>query len=193
MHSLLCHLLARHLSQVVISDEPEYGTTELASVNIRHHTIYSHATARFNYTTYDIRRDDDTINPRTRRDVMFRACDDSQRPFWYGRVIGIYHANVYFGGDCDTKRVDFLFVRWFGHDPDWTGGPRTLRLDLIGWVPENDPSGAFGFVDPARVVRACHLIPAFVHGKTTQLLRSSSTWDTPSGDWVNYYVSRSAL
>lgn len=92
-----------------------------------------------------------------------------------------------------TLSVDLLYVRWFGRDPDWKGGPAIIRLDRIGWVPEDDPSGAFGFVesvDPSRVVRACHLIPAFALGKTTRLLRLSQTWDTLSGDWINYYVSR---
>lgn len=124
---------------------------------------------------------------------MLRACDDAQHPFWYARVIGIYHANVFFGHNsgCRLEQVDLLYVRWFGRDPDWKGGPATLRLDRIGWVPEDDPSGAFGFVNPSRVVRACHLIPAFALGKTTRLLRVSQTWDTLSGDWINYYVSRS--
>ncbi len=193
-HGLLCDLLARHLGQVSIGDEPEYSDTMLANVDIQHNTIFSHAIARFNYTTYDVRRDNDSINCKTtRRDIMLRACDDSQHPFWYARVFGIYHANTYFGHTRRPERVEFFFVRWFGLDPDWKGGPASLRLDRIGWVPENDPSGAFGFVDPARVVRACHLIPAFAHGKTTQLVRSSQTRDTLSGDWVNYYVSRLVL
>ena len=160
--------------------------------------IYAHATARINYTTYDIKHDFDVINCKTgRRDVMLNACDDvpTQHPFWYARVFGIYHANVYFGGPlkCRSERVDFFFVRWFGHDPDWKGGPAACRLDRIGWVPEHDNSGAFGFLDPARVIRACHLIPAFSEGKTARLLTPSQMWDSRSGDWVNYYVSRSVV
>jgi len=128
---------------------------------------------------------------------MLRACDDaqSQHPFWYARVLGIYHANVYFG-ECfrsHPERIEFLFVRWFGHDPDCAGGPAAHRLDRIGWVPEHDASGAFGFLDPACVLRACHLIPAFAEGKTTRLLGPSRMRDSQSGDWVNYYVSRSVL
>ena len=160
--------------------------------------IYSHATARINYTTYDIKRDVDVINCNTgHRDVMLKACDDipTQHPFWYARVLGIYHANVYFGGPLKNRleRIDFFFVRWFGYDPDWKGGPATRRLDRIGWVPEHDASGAFGFLNPAYVVRACHLIPTFSEGKTTRLLASSKMWDSHSGDWVNYYVSRSVV
>lgn len=37
--------------------------------------------------------------------------------------------------------------------------------DHIGFVPEHD-NDAFGFVDPAQVLCACHLIPAFAYDKT---------------------------
>jgi hypothetical protein len=126
---------------------------------------------------------------------MLRACDDARHPFWYARVLGIYHANVFFGPDFNAQpeRVEFFFVWWFGRDPDWQGGPGTCRLDRIGWVPENDPSGTFGFLDPARVIRACHLIPAFCYGKMTHLLSASQARDSLTGDWVNHYVSRYVL
>ena len=60
---------------------------------------------------------------------MLRACDDAQHPFWYARVIGFYHANVFFerkSHECRPEPVDFLFVRWLGRDPDWKGGPAML-------------------------------------------------------------------
>lgn len=192
-NNLLSHLLARHLHQVTVSDEPAYTSTELANVKIQYNTIFSHATTTLNYTAYDVTQDHDSINCNTsRRDIMLRACDDAHHPFWYARVLGIYHANTYIGPNSGNRpeRMDFLFVRWFGRDPDWQGGPGTCRLDRIGWVPENDPSGAFGFLNPARVIRACHLIPAFSYGKTAQLLSPSQARDFPTADWVNYYVSR---
>jgi hypothetical protein len=192
-NNLLSHLLARHLHQVTVSDEPKYSTAELANVKIQVNTIFSHATATLNFTTYDVIQDHDSINVnKYRRDVMLRTCDDASHQFWYARVIGIYHANVFFGPDFNAQpeRVEFFFVRWFGRDPEWQGGPGTCQLDRIGWVPENDPSGAFGFLDPARVIRACHLIPAFCYGKTTRLLSASQARDSSAGDWVNYYVSR---
>jgi len=180
---------------VTVSDEPDYTSAELEDVKIQYNTIFSHVTATFHYTAYDMTQDYDSINCNNRngrRDVMLRACDDARHPFWYARVLGIYHANCYFGpnGSSRPDRVEFLFVRWFGRDPDWQGGPRTCRLDQIGWVPEDDPSGAFGFLDPARVIRACHLIPAFAYGKTPHLLHPSQARDFSTGDWVNYYVSR---
>ncbi|KAH9051701.1 hypothetical protein EDB87DRAFT_1571187, partial [Lactarius vividus] len=195
-NNLLSHLLACHLHQSTVSDEPVYTSTELANVKIQHNTIFSHATATFNYTTYDITQDHDSINCNTpHRDVMLRACDDAHHPFWYAQILGIYHANIYFGPffGNQPEHVDFLFIRWFGRDPNWQGGPGTCRLDRIGWVPENNPSGAFGFLNLSHVIQACHLIPAFSCGKTTQLLSPSQARDFVMGDWVNYYVSRYVL
>jgi hypothetical protein len=62
---------------------------------------------------------------------MLRACDDHHHPFWYARVLGIYHANVFFGPNFSSQpeRMEFFFVRWFGRDPDWQGGPSTCKLD----------------------------------------------------------------
>ncbi|EIW76332.1 hypothetical protein CONPUDRAFT_15727, partial [Coniophora puteana RWD-64-598 SS2] len=192
------HLLARYQDEVLVSDEPDYDDTALRNVYLRRDTIYSHATASFNYTTYDVRRDSDTINVNgPRQFVLVKAYEDAPddgsraNPFWYARVLGIYHANVLFRDEITPTRMEFLFVRWLGADPEWTGGPRTQRLDRVGYVPEGDPSGAFGFLDPSQVVRGCHLIPAFSLGYTTSLLRPSKMRDSESkGDWINYYVNR---
>jgi hypothetical protein len=74
MHKLLCHLRAQHLNQDTVSTEPEFSTAELAGIHIQHNTIFSHATTRFNYTTYDVRRDHDVINCNTALcDVMLRV------------------------------------------------------------------------------------------------------------------------
>ena len=166
-------------------------------MTIQHNTIFSHATASLNYAAYDITQDHDSI--KTRCNVMLHACDNGRHPFWYARVLGIYHTNVFFASNTSRQpqglpeRMEFFFVRWFGYEPEWQGGPGMCKLDRIGWVPENDPSGAFGFLDPARAIRACHLIPAFAYGKTTELLQPSQAWDFSTVDWVNYYVSRYVL
>jgi hypothetical protein len=131
----------------------------------------------------------------TRRDVMLRAGHNAlpvgAHPFWYARVLGIYHANVYFGDRFEShpQRIDFMFVRWFKYDLTWQGGPGNRRLDRLSWVPGHS-SRAFGFLDPACVVRACHLVPEFARGLTTCLLGPSQMRDLPSGDWANHYVSR---
>ncbi len=124
--------------------------------------------------------------------VMSNDDDPDSHPFWYARVLGIYHANVMDAGarSPKAKRMEFLWVRWFGMDPEWSGGPSTLRLDRVGYIPEHDESGAFGFVDPSHVLRACHLIPAFNLGKTDTLLSYSTMRDFHDGDWTNYYIMR---
>ncbi|EJD46540.1 hypothetical protein AURDEDRAFT_44685, partial [Auricularia subglabra TFB-10046 SS5] len=117
---------------------------------------------------------------------------DNAHPFWYAKVLGIFHVDVSQESICPKPtRQDVLFVRWFGCDPEFAGGWKARRLDRIGFIPASDPD-AFGFVDPAIVIRACHLIPAFAHGRTTDLLGPSSIRDHPDGDWRYYYVDRFA-
>ncbi|KAJ7579392.1 hypothetical protein C8J56DRAFT_1169724 [Mycena floridula] len=198
IRNLKSYLLAFAHDRDNIGQELDYSDEDLNLIDLKYDSIYSHATAAFNYTSCDVRREQDTLNVGTaRRDIMVLANEDESdsqsHPFWYARVIGIYHANVLYGHEHPRieERVEFLWVRWFGRDPDWIGGPATLRLDRIGFVPEEDPSAAFGFLSPKHVLRACHLIPAFVDGKTTGLLSPSKFRDSSlEGDWTNYYVNR---
>ncbi|TFK59842.1 hypothetical protein BDN72DRAFT_780189 [Pluteus cervinus] len=201
---LKAHLLADHQKLPFTGESAVFSEQELFQVRIQHNMIYSHATAGFNYTTYDIRREQDKIHVTKRLDgtsvyisercdVMLHADEDGKaneepHPYWYARVLGIYHAQVFFPGVSRPKRVDFLYVRWFGRDMEWNGGPRALRLDRLGFVPANDPD-AFGFISPSVVIRACHLVPAFALGRTTRLLGNSWARDD-NGDWENYYVMR---
>jgi len=84
--------------------------------------VYQHKLSRFHFTTYDVRRGTDIINPRTsRRDVMLLAHNEgrsadssSSHHFLYVRVLGAYHANVIYTGlgmrDYEARRLDFLWV-----------------------------------------------------------------------------------
>ncbi|KAK0232203.1 hypothetical protein EDD85DRAFT_735974, partial [Armillaria nabsnona] len=83
-----------------------------------------------------------------------------------------------------------LWVRWYGTEPGYRWGFKSARLPKIGFVPEDD-EGAFGFVDPSLVLRACHLTPVFSAGRTRTLLDFSPSAARHPGedkDWVNYYV-----
>ncbi|KAG1823079.1 hypothetical protein DFJ58DRAFT_738932 [Suillus subalutaceus] len=75
---------------------------------------------RVNYTTYDLRRAQDSLNPRTHADIMVLARDqEDSHPYWYARVIGVFHVNTRYmrpGAHPSIKRVDFLWVRWFARD-----------------------------------------------------------------------------
>ncbi|KAI0247482.1 hypothetical protein BJV78DRAFT_1102516, partial [Lactifluus subvellereus] len=66
------------------------------TVRILGERLYRHKTFRVNYTTYDIQRDGDTINPQTYPDIMVKSPEmgAGAQPYWYARVIGIFHAMV---------------------------------------------------------------------------------------------------
>ena len=146
-----------------------------------------------------MRRAQDSLNPRTHADFMVLAheddeCADSGQPqaYWYGRIIGIFHAFVRHTGPLSTaseaERVDFLWVRWLGQDPNHRSGFKAKRLPRVGFVPSDD--GAFGFLDPKEIVRAVHLMPAFAHGKTKSLLGPSIVRHPKDQDqdWQYFYV-----
>ena len=147
-----------------------------------------------------MRRDQDVLKPHNHADFMILASEDQTNyPYWYGRIIGIFHANVVYNGEESTQRSDkpqkmqFLWVWWFGRDlgSRYRDGWRARHLPRIGFVPHDDP-GAFGFLDPSLVVRAIHAIPAFSLGRTDLLLPSPSvarlTQDKDE-DWAMYYVN----
>jgi hypothetical protein len=139
------------------------------------------------------------INPGTsHRDIMLlanRTDDDSRssHPFLYARVLGIYHVNVIYTGegslDYTARRVEFLWVRWFKYDDNRSVDWSDLTIDRIRFPPMTD-EGAFGFVDPKDVLRACHIIPAFARGKAHPDGIGLSMLSHDAEDWSRYYANR---
>ncbi|KAG1842750.1 hypothetical protein DFJ58DRAFT_731909 [Suillus subalutaceus] len=133
---------------------------------------------RVNYTTYDLRRAQDSLNPRTHADIMVLARDqEDSHPYWYARVIGVFHVNTRYmrpGAHPSIKRVDFLWVGFY----------------------DGDDESAFGFLDPDLVVRGVQLIPAFRYQRTTALLGLSIACQAADKDedwdWycINMFVDR---
>ena len=176
---------------------------ERNSVFIQNDRIYRHHLARFNYTTYDVRRDQDVINPGTsHRDIILLANRNggngeahrgSDHPFLYARVLGIYHANVVYTGegmlDYKARRMEFLWVRWFEYSGATSVRWKDLRLDLVHFPPLA-AEGAFGFVDPKDVLRGCHIIPAFSKGRRHTDEVNISRIAQDGKDWIRYYVNR---
>jgi len=166
------HILGRLFNRPYDGDENPFTDEQRRHLTFLNNQIYRHKVLRTNYTSYDLRRCQDLFNPRTQADFMtFFHEDDSQDqeepfPYWFGRILGIFHAKVnYVGLDLpmiQEESVDFLFVRWYGRDE--TGGWRSKKLHRIGFVPGNDLS-AFGFLDPKEIIHAIHLIPAFQYKK----------------------------
>jgi hypothetical protein len=171
--------------------------------------MYQHKQIRFNYTTYDVRRAQDVINPRTSHcNIMVLSHDsddngstgnEQKHKFWYARVLGIYHANVVYVGpgmvDYMPKRLDFLWVRWYqymsrdlGHASGWS----TCKLHKV-YFPPMSTDNSFGFLDPADVLRGCHIIPDFFEGRRYQNRDGGlSGCANDYSDWKQYYVGQYA-
>jgi hypothetical protein len=153
-----------------------------------------------NYTTYDLRRSQDSLNSRTHADIMVLSHEDQNtnpghsHPYWYARIIGTFHAMVQHTGllsrGSEPQHMSFLWIRWYGRDFSHKAGWKAKRLHRIGFVDADDPF-AFGFLDPQSVIRGVHLIPAFNHGRTGDLLQPNSIARTTADgdkDWQFYYV-----
>ena len=171
MNKLKTHLLTRFLGKPFDADEEAYSNAQLAQVIITNNHIYQHQTLRVNYTSYDLRREQDSINLRTNSDIMLLSNEDHDpdedppHPYWYAHVLGIFHARVVYvdpeKGTYLDKEMEFLWVRWYGMDgTSRKFGWEAKNLPRVGFIdPKRDTTMAFGFVDPTLVLRAVHLIP----------------------------------
>ena len=158
--------------------------------------MYQHKVLRVNYTRYDMRHDQDSVNPRTHPDIMMLAPDDATHPYLYARVIGMFHVMAYRTGDdlegnddTEPELIHVLWVRWFDLDPHAPGGFKARRLPRLRWASLDDD--AFGFLSPSQVLRAMHLMPAFAHGQSDRALPGFSVArrdDEDDTDWDYHYV-----
>jgi hypothetical protein len=182
--------------------------TELDSIYFKGDRMYRHNIMRINYTTYDVRRAQDTINPNTDHNTIMllsaSAQDDDSlsHQYVYARVLGVYHVNVIYMGpgmlDYRARRMEFLWVRWFENvddEPVQNGWVRR-QLDRLHFPPLNDES-SFGFIDPSNVLRGSHVIQAFSFGLRhpdaagiSASARDISKSARDSKDWRYYYVNR---
>ena len=185
------HLLSRLESRFEMRstaaecESGRYSFADRSRLDILKDRMYHHQVLRLNYTTYDLRRSQDVINPRTHSDVMLLSAtaeaDDSDRGhrFVYARVIKIFHVNVklHDSNMDDYERLDVLFVRWFTLDESAPGGFTAKRLHRLEFARDSEQQPAFGFVDPTDVIRGSHIIPAFAYGLTSELLGPSIVRD----------------
>ncbi|PPQ85538.1 hypothetical protein CVT26_012745 [Gymnopilus dilepis] len=197
LQKLKDHLLSRLLGHSFDGQEHSYTDEDRDQLEIVNEMLYRHKVIRVNYTSYDLRRSQDSINPRTHADILLLSQDGSH-PYSYARVLGIFHVDVHHHGPHSTTsythRMDLLWVRRFEYDSTYAAGWDARRLHRIQFV-DADQSGAFGFVDPSQVIRGIHLIPAFAHGRTSDLLGPSiaraanKDLDEQDSDWRYYYVN----
>ncbi len=112
-----------------------------------------------NYTTYDLRRAQDSLNPHMHANVMVTAQEDPKERnghlYWYARIVRVFHAYIQHVGPLsknqEPQRVEFLWVCWFGRDMTAPAGFRPRQLHRIGFVDGNDPF-VFGFLDSSQVI-----------------------------------------
>jgi len=188
------HLLSRIRGDAYTGEEIQYSNADRDSVKLQHNRIYRHQVIRINYTTYDMRRCQDTVNAGRpdHANVMVLAHDDDpndSHPYWYARILGIFHAHVSYRGSSPPQKMEFLFVRWFGCDLSYRAGWKARRLHRIGFLTD-DVADAYGFLDPNDIVRATHLIPAFAqddNGIVNLPVGLSSAHSFH--DWVYFYVN----
>ncbi|KAJ6559288.1 hypothetical protein B0H10DRAFT_2240500 [Mycena sp. CBHHK59/15] len=192
------HLLGRLMHPEWSGDGDEFTSEERSKVLLRNDRIYYHKILRVNYTTYDMRRGQDSLNPRTHSDIMMLAPEgDTSHPFSYAQVVGVFHADVVHsvpGASTVPQRMEFLWVRRYRLDCTWRGGFKRKRLHRLEFLPGTDPL-AFGFVNPDEVIRGAHIIPAFSSGTTTELLpadsigRMSREGLNDDEDWRYYFLN----
>lgn len=192
------HVLSRLHGNSRAGEETDFSIEERNKLFFQHERIYRHSVLRINFTTYDVGREQDIVNPQTSKCFIMLYSNEDEKdssqpkhPFWYAEVLGIFHANVRQDtpdGFTPYKLIDFLWVRWLGLDPKFQGKSKVGELDCVGYISSDDPE-AFGFLDPDCVIRVAHLIPVFKHGRTINLCPPSVTRD-PEGDWEYFYVNR---
>jgi hypothetical protein len=122
--------------------------------------------------------------------VLADGDDAESHPFLYGCVLGVYHVNVIYTGpgmlDYRARRLEFVWVRWYDHiKPHGSWSTRTLdQLDFPG-------EGGYDFIDPANIMRGCHIIPAFAQGRSgTNRQGNTEATHAHLRGWNRYYINR---
>ncbi|KAL0563662.1 hypothetical protein V5O48_018402 [Marasmius crinis-equi] len=191
----------------------EYTTSERSNLSLINDCLYPHRILRVNYNTYDRRRSQDSISTRTHPDIIMLnpAAADSEdvHPYLYGQVLAVCHTHVQVRPSVLTKklpvarRMDFLWVRYYELDTTYAAGFGAKRLYRVSFPPASD-TNAFGFLDPADVIRGAHIIPAFDHGaadprtslpswssgRQVEMLTTSGTRERETEDWKYYHINK---
>ncbi|KAF8427567.1 hypothetical protein L210DRAFT_3652625 [Boletus edulis BED1] len=195
MSCLKNHLLSRLLGLDYDGDERTFTLEQRNKIClINTDAVVESKTLHINYTTYDIRWDNDMIRT-TCGGIVMTYSRDEEHPFWYAQVLRAFHLKVLFclgGVSQSIQSMEVLWVRWLGIDMNHKWGFKEARLPKVGYVPDRTDHLLFGFLDPSLVIRGCHLIPAFADGRTHELLRGGETLARQPGDmddWAAFYVN----
>ena len=187
-------MLAHPQNHEYDGEDHKYSATEQNTVQILDNCIYSSKVLQVNFTSYDICREQDSMNPQTNCNVMVLSPESGEdvHPFWYAQVLGVFHGWVLHtdpaAANKSVHKIEFLWVHWLRLIPDRCFGFRQARLPKVGFLPHTD-SLMFGFLDHSLVLWGCHLIPAFADRKTSDLLPvMCSATRSPNEHEVAFYV-----
>ena len=94
------------------ADEVNFTESQRASITFVKNRIYQHKVLRVNYTTYDMRREQDSLNPRTHANIMVLSQEDdlTAHPYWYACIIGIYHTFILHESSPEPILIKFLLI-----------------------------------------------------------------------------------
>ncbi|EIW73876.1 hypothetical protein CONPUDRAFT_68213, partial [Coniophora puteana RWD-64-598 SS2] len=184
------------------NDTVNYTENQLDAVIIDDDRLYEHKTLRINYTTYDIRREQDSVNPRSSRaDIMVLSQDTpgdtDSHPYWYARIMYIFHVNVHFDREDRSKRcqMDIVLVRWLRKDSSYPSGFEARRPHCVSFFPLG-MSACWDFIDPSTIVRGVHLLPVFDADQipspsvpsSASRLHFGTSKTTPIDEYARYYI-----
>ncbi|KAI0757776.1 hypothetical protein C8Q80DRAFT_1216250 [Daedaleopsis nitida] len=174
------HLATRIFDGTMYSERDDFTSEELDGIRLFEDRMYEHKTLRVNYTTYDMRREQDVISPRNHADIMVPAPEFDSFPYWFGRVIGIFTVQASYQGPGSTTQsrrwheYEILWVRWFTRNDDAPFGFEHRRQPTVSFVDANEPGNdPFSFINPDDVIRAAYILPRPHHGLTDDLLKPS--------------------
>jgi hypothetical protein len=162
--------------------------------------MYRHNLMHLNYTTYDVHRAQDIINPLTSHCnviLLGQTSRDStvseQHHYIYACMLGIYHVNVTYISPgmikYNSQQINFLWVRWYQHIDVDEGLSWCMSLDCVCFPPMAEPD-TFGFVDPDDVLRCCHVVPQFAQGLWHLDGKGISHCAQDKLDWRFYYINQ---
>ncbi|KAF7317494.1 hypothetical protein MKEN_00835800 [Mycena kentingensis (nom. inval.)] len=173
-------------------EDIEYTVLELLEVAIALDKIYTHATMRVNYTTYDNMLDQDCVSPRTRPYIMVRSRGRGTTRIRSG--MGVFAA---YSMPTSVCAAPYPTIEWNSCGSGGCGATRLTTASRTSPVfpasstsPIPSPT-AFGFIDPDTVIRGIHMVPAFAFQRTNALLPPSIVRAPKENntDWRFYYAN----
>ncbi|EJD08235.1 uncharacterized protein FOMMEDRAFT_72012, partial [Fomitiporia mediterranea MF3/22] len=110
LSNLFTHLLSWILSR---NKDNTFILDEINSLHIQNNRLYKHRVIHVNYTTYNVRRVQDSLNPCLYADIMVYLDDQYfNYLFIFVQIVSIFHVNVaYFRPRLSSlhyKRIDFV-------------------------------------------------------------------------------------